>query len=61
MPDLFHEQRRLMKRAQTLRVTGRVVEVTGLTVVADGFPLPVGTLCDIQRNADEPIAAQVIA
>lgn len=60
MPELFHEPRRLMERAQTLRVTGRVSEVIGLTVVADGFPLPVGTLCDIQRNAEEPVAAQVV-
>ncbi len=60
MPDLFDDHRRLIDRAQPLRVTGRVAEVTGLSVVANGFPLPVGTLCEIQRTADKPIAAQVV-
>ncbi len=60
MPDLFDNQRCLIERARTYRTTGRVVEVTGLTVVAEGLALPVGSLCQIERASDEPIAAQVV-
>ena len=52
MPDLFQQQRRLVKQTQSLRVTGRVVEVTGLTVVAEGLAIPVGSLCRIDRAHD---------
>ena len=60
MRDLFVGQRRLMEQAQTLRVTGRVVEATGLTVVAEGLAIPVGSLCEIDRSKAGPIAAQVV-
>jgi len=60
MIELFADQRRLIEQAQPLHVTGRVAEVVGLTVVAEGFPLPVGTLGTIVRRHDEPIAAQVV-
>jgi len=60
MADLFANQRRLVEQARICRTTGRVVEVTGLTVVAAGLALPVGSLCEIKRGADEPIAAQVV-
>lgn len=60
MVDLFVSHRALLKRARTCRITGRVVEVTGLTVVAEGLALPVGSLCEIERAGDAPIAAQVV-
>jgi len=60
MADLFANQRRLVEQARICRTTGRVVEVTGLTVVAAGLALPVGSLCEVTRGADEPIAAQVV-
>ena len=60
MPDLFQQQRRLVKQTQSLRVTGRVVEVTGLTVVAEGLAIPVGSLCRIDRAHDDAIEAQVV-
>ncbi len=60
MPDLFTSQRRLIEEAQTCRATGRVVEVTGLTVVADGLTIPVGSLCEIERACAERIVAQVV-
>ncbi len=43
-----------------IRVTGRVCEVTGLTVVAEGLPLPVGSLCHIETAQGARIAAQVV-
>jgi len=60
MADLFAEARTLVEQTQTCRVTGRVVEVTGLTVVAEGLAMPVGSLCHIERRSGEPIAAQIV-
>ena len=60
MSDLFASQRCLVERACTCRIRGRVVEVTGLIVVAEGVALPVGSLCRVERESDEPIAAQVV-
>ncbi len=60
MTDLFTKPRLLIDQAECRRITGRVAEVTGLTVVADGLPVPVGFLCEIERAHAEPIAAQVV-
>ena len=60
MSDPFTKPRRLMEQAEYRRIMGRVAEVTGLTVVADGLPVPVGFLCEIERTHAEPIAAQVV-
>ncbi len=60
MTTLFADQRRLIEQAQPLHVTGRVAEVVGLTVIAEGFPLTIGTLCTIARNHDRPITAQIV-
>lgn len=60
MIKLFADQHCLVEQAQPMHVTGRVAEVVGLTVIAEGFPLPVGTLCTIVRSHDEPITAQVV-
>ena len=42
MFDLFSNHRSLIEEADFIRTTGRVVEVVGLTVVAEGLALPVG-------------------
>lgn len=60
MAELFCHHRELMDRAQCFRTAGRVTEVTGLTVTAEGLPIPVGAMCEIHRRSDEPIAAQVV-
>jgi flagellum-specific ATP synthase len=60
MAKLFAEARSVVERTSTLRVSGRVAEVSGWTVAADGLPLPVGSLCQIDRRFDEPITAQVV-
>ena len=60
MLDLFVNQRRLIEQGQFWRATGRVVEVTGLAVVAEGLPLPVGSLCEVKRRHAESVAAQVV-
>ena len=60
MVDIFADQKGLLERSLPLRTTGRVVEVMGLTVTAEGLSLPVGSLCEIQRRDAEPVAAQVV-
>ena len=42
MSNVFSSQQLLIEQAALYRVSGRVCEVTGLTVVAEGLPLPVG-------------------
>ncbi len=61
MIDLFADHRSLIEHAQTCRVTGRVVEVTGLSLVAEGLSIPVGSMCVVRCRNAESIAAQVIA
>ena len=60
MPDLFLHQRRLVKEARAQRTTGRVLEVSGLTIVGEGLSLPVGSLCRIERRHHDPIEAQIV-
>ncbi len=60
MTELFANHRRILDAAETCRTTGRVVEVTGLTVIAEGLAIPVGALCTIQRDRATPITAQVV-
>lgn len=60
MIDLFADHRALIDSASLVRVTGRVVELTGMTVVAGGLPLPVGSICRIRRAHGGLVAAQVV-
>ncbi|MCH7525868.1 MAG: FliI/YscN family ATPase [Planctomycetes bacterium] len=60
MKTLFERQRRLIKQARLMRVTGRVIEVSGLTVCAEGLQLPVGSMCTIVPSSAPPIDAQVV-
>lgn len=60
MPELFTAQRRLLEDADFLRVSGRVQNVTGWTVCADGLAAAVGALCRIERARGAPMDAQVV-
>ncbi len=60
MPELFAEPRRRLGDASFLRVTGRVAEVSGLTVRSVGLPLPVGAMCRIGRHPGTPVPAQIV-
>lgn len=61
MTDLFSASRETVRRLRTVRVRGVVAEVGGLTVVAEGVPVPVGSLCAIRPAHGASIAAQVVA
>lgn len=60
MTDLFASRRRLLERTRCSRVTGRVVSVQGLTVIADGLPVAVGSFCRIARSDGQQVDAQVV-
>ncbi len=58
--SFFDREKQLVRRAMPLRITGRITEVTGLTVVASSLPLPIGSMCRIEPQSCPPIDAQVI-
>ncbi len=60
MPELFEHHRRLVERAEFRRVCGRVAEVSGFSVTADGLPAPVGAMCRIERAGSRPLPAQIV-
>lgn len=60
MIELFDRHRELVERGLSVRVAGRVTEVTGLTLVAEGLPAPVGSLCRVERGSGEPLDAQIV-
>lgn len=43
-----------------MRVSGRVAAVTGLSVVADGLPVPLGSLCEIRSRGGGKLLAQAV-
>jgi len=57
---LFERQMDLLHSTLPMRVSGRVSEVTGLTVVADGLPLPLGAMCAISARGGDEVFAQVV-
>lgn len=57
---LFDDQLTMLRSSRLLRVTGRVAEVTGLTVVAEGLRLPLGAGCEVAPAHRSPILAQVV-
>lgn len=61
MAELFCAQREKLVRMNPLRVRGSVTDVSGLTVVAEGLPVPLGTMCEIQTASRGPITAQAVA
>lgn len=60
MGELFVNQCAMIDAVETTRVSGRVVDVTGMAVTAEGITAPVGSVCVIEPRCGEPIAAQVV-
>ncbi len=57
----FDTERATLQKVQPYRVSGRVSRVVGLSVHAQGFPVPVGSLCWIRAaNPDDSIEAEVV-
>lgn len=61
MCDPFQQYARLLDRAQPIRCSGRVREIMGLSMIAEGLFLPIGAMCRIDRPREAPVEAQVVA
>jgi len=59
--ELFSNQEELLDAAHFMRITGRVVEISGLSIVACGLPMPIGSFFTIARRHGDAIPAQIIA
>lgn len=60
MMTLFDREMDAVHAAAAYEISGRVADLTGLTVAVNDFPLAVGSLCRIDRRSGAGIAAQVI-
>ncbi len=49
-----------LKQISTLSIAGTVVQTVGQTVIAEGFPVPVGAIASIQRPGFSPAMCQTI-
>ena len=60
MVELFAGPRAMLRTASSFRVTGRVSDVLGLSVIAEGLPIPVGAMCAIETRSGQCIPAQAV-
>jgi len=57
----FSHLRKLVEDAKTIKVTGKVSKVIGLTIDVEGIKCPVGEVCHIYSgNEREPILSEVV-
>jgi FliI/YscN family ATPase len=49
-----------IQKLNTIRTSGRVVQVVGLTVEAVGLDCQIGEVCEIRSNSSMPILAEVV-
>ncbi|MEE9296672.1 MAG: FliI/YscN family ATPase [Phycisphaerae bacterium] len=57
---MFENQSRLIERSRLARVSGQVIEVSGLILAAEGLPLPLGASCEIKRAHGDAVHAEVV-
>lgn len=60
MMSLLAEQIETARTVDTLGIDGRVLASSGLTIQAQGLPVPVGSLCEINTGSGASIPAEVI-
>jgi FliI/YscN family ATPase len=59
MPDLTRYHLAL-NRLTTVRLTGRVIQVVGLTIEATGLDCQIGEVCDIRTNGTKSLIGEVV-
>ena len=59
VPDL-NRFRQALGRVDAMRVSGRIIQVVGLTIDAVGLDCKIGEICSIQTNDTTPILAEVV-
>ncbi len=59
LPDLtrYHT---VLSRLNTIRLSGRVVQVVGLTIEATGLDCQIGEVCEIQSSMSGKLMAEVV-
>lgn len=59
LPDLtrYHQA---LSRLKILRLAGRVVQVVGLTIEAQGLDCQIGEVCEIRANGSQPLLSEVV-
>jgi len=60
MTNLIDHKIEMVRQERFAVVTGRVSELTGLVALAEGLPLPVGSMCRIHRSVAGPAPAQIV-
>ncbi|MCI0520749.1 MAG: flagellar protein export ATPase FliI [Chloroflexi bacterium] len=59
LPD-FTRYHLALNRLNTVRLTGRVVQVVGLTIEATGLDCQIGEVCEIRANGARPLVSEVV-
>ena len=59
LPDLSRYQSAL-GRLRTVRLSGRVIQVVGITIEATGLECQIGEICEIKTGHDASIVAEVV-
>jgi flagellum-specific ATP synthase len=59
MPDMTRYHLAL-NRVQTVRLTGRVVQVVGLTIEATGLDCQIGEVCEVRTSNTAPLVCEVV-
>jgi len=60
MPLTLEEAADQLRTTMPTALVGSVVRIVGMTAAVAGFPAPVGAMVEIDRQAGEPIAGEVI-
>lgn len=56
----LEERARILADLEPVRVSGRVRQVIGLVVEAEGLSLPVGAACDLRRTGGAPVPCEIV-
>lgn len=59
VPDLTHVHRAI-RRLNPVRISGRVIQVVGLTIEAVGLDCQIGEVCEIQTSDSTALPAEVV-
>jgi flagellum-specific ATP synthase len=59
VPDLsrYHQ---MLKQVNPIHVSGRIIQVVGLTIEAVGIDCQIGEVCEIKANKKKPLLAEVV-
>jgi flagellum-specific ATP synthase len=58
--SIFERQLDILDTLNPMEISGTVVGVAGLVMMADDFPVPVGSQCEIVRRTGAPLKAEVV-